>query len=141
MTLFFSRNKRFAPAKTEDTPVHNSFAHTNLNNTTHTHIRARARSSQIQASIERTILDPANHDLLAIVKGARNGAVYGTKVRFPHALVMVFLFRAGTVRQKIDLVYRATRTHARNLAKFAIVYKSTCYVLKHYGATPGKEGE
>ena len=75
------------------------------------------------------------------MKGARNGAVYGTKVRFPHALVMVFLFRAGTVRQKIDLVYRATRTHARNLAKFAIVYKSTCYVLKHYGATPGKEGE
>ena len=54
---------------------------------------------------------------------------------------MVFLFRSGTIREKIDLVYRATRTHARNLAKFATVYKSTCYILKHYGPTPGKEGE
>ncbi len=87
------------------------------------------------------ILDPAHHDLLAIVKAARNGAVYGAKVRFPHALVMVFLFRSGTLRQKVDLVYRATRTHARNLAKFAVIYKGTCYVLKRFGATPGREGE
>lgn len=87
------------------------------------------------------ILNPAYHDVLAIAKGARNGAVYGAKVRFPHALVMVFLFRAGTLRQKVDLVYRATRTHARNLAKFATIYKTTCYVLKHFGSTPGKEGE
>lgn len=94
-----------------------------------------------QTSVERVLLDPANHDLLAIVKGARNGAVYGAKVRFPHALVMVFLFRSGTIRQKVDLVLKATRTHARNLAKFATIYKTTCYLLKNYGATPGKEGE
>jgi peroxisomal membrane protein 4 len=40
----------------------------------------------------------ANDDLrplLAIVKGFRNGAVYGAKIRFPHALVMTFLFRGG----------------------------------------------
>lgn len=49
-----------------------------------------------KASIERIILDPRYHDLLSIVKGARNGAVYGAKVRFPHALVMIFLFRSGT---------------------------------------------
>lgn len=54
---------------------------------------------------------------------------------------MVFLFRSGTIRQKVDLVLKATRTHARNLAKFATIYKTTCYLLKHYGATPGKEGE
>lgn len=41
----------------------------------------------MQASVERIILDPKYHDLLAVVKGARNGAVYGAKVRFPHALV------------------------------------------------------
>lgn len=55
---------------------------------------------------------PANHDLLSVVKGARNGFVYGVKIReyaskhavsrilieyrshpgFPHALVMTFLF-------------------------------------------------
>ena len=33
------------------------------------------------------ILDPQYADVLAIVKAARNGAVYGAKVRFPHALV------------------------------------------------------
>lgn len=41
----------------------------------------------IQAVAERIILDPRYHDLLTIAKSARNGAVYGTKVRFPHALV------------------------------------------------------
>ncbi|CAJ2501155.1 Uu.00g040080.m01.CDS01 [Anthostomella pinea] len=99
-----------------------------------------AALESLKASIERIILDPAYHDLLAVAKGARNGAVYGAKVRFPHALVMVFLFRSGTLRQKLDLVFHATRTHARNLAKFATIYKLTCYVLKRYGATPGKEG-
>lgn len=43
-------------------------------------------------------------------------------------------------REKIWLVFRATRTHARNLAKFATIYKLSCYLLKHYGPTPGKEG-
>jgi len=42
-------------------------------------------------SIERIILDPRYHDALTLVKGMRNGLVYGTKVRFPHALVYVSL--------------------------------------------------
>lgn len=100
-----------------------------------------AALASLQAAAERLILDPKYHDLLAIVKGARNGAVYGAKVRFPHALVMVFLFRSGTIQQKIDLIYKATRQHATNLAKFATIYKSTCYLLKHFGPTPGKEGK
>lgn len=41
----------------------------------------------MQAAAERIVLDPKYHDILAVVKAARNGAVYGTKVRFPHALV------------------------------------------------------
>ncbi|KAH8164813.1 hypothetical protein CIB48_g3434 [Xylaria polymorpha] len=94
----------------------------------------------LKVAVERVILDPAHHDLLAVLKGARNGAVYGAKVRFPHALVMVFLFRSGTFREKVDLVFRATRTHARNLAKFATIYKFMCYALKRFGPTPGKEG-
>ncbi|KAL1879132.1 hypothetical protein VTK73DRAFT_7251 [Phialemonium thermophilum] len=94
----------------------------------------------LKVAVERIILNPQYHDILAVVKGARNGAVYGTKVRFPHALVMIFLFRSGTFREKLWLVFRATRTHARNLAKFATIYKSTCLLLKHFGATPGKEG-
>lgn len=91
-------------------------------------------------AIEDVILDPKYAGLLAILKGARNGAVYGTKIRFPHALVMIFLFRSGTLREKLSLVFKATRSHAQNLAKFAVVYKSMMLVLKNFGATPGKEG-
>jgi len=41
------------------------------------------------------IADPRYHDYLAILKGARNGFVYGMKVRFPHALIMAILFGRG----------------------------------------------
>lgn len=53
---------------------------------------------------------------------------------------MIFLFRSGTVREKLALIFRATRTHAQNLAKYASVYKLTMLFLKHFGGTPGKEG-
>lgn len=39
--------------------------------------------------------NPAFHEYLAVVKGARNGAVYGAKIRFPHAVVMAILFGRG----------------------------------------------
>lgn len=45
--------------------------------------------------INDIIANPAFHDYLAILKGARNGFVYGVKVRFPHALVMSILFGRG----------------------------------------------
>ncbi|QUC18762.1 uncharacterized protein UV8b_03003 [Ustilaginoidea virens] len=94
----------------------------------------------LQRALEQVVLDPRYHDLLSLLKTARNGAVYGTKVRFPHALVMIFLFRSGTVRQKIALVLRATKKHASNLARFATIYKLTTLALKHYGPNQGKEG-
>ena len=42
-----------------------------------------------QASLDKIVLEPQLTDLLAIVKGARNGFTYGAKIRFPHALVYV----------------------------------------------------
>jgi hypothetical protein len=53
---------------------------------------------------------------------------------------MIFLFRSGTVQDKLKLIFRATRTHAQNLAKYATVYKLTMLALKHMGSEPGKEG-
>ena len=50
-------------------------------------VRTISDPSPPQVAAERIVLDPKYHDLLAVVKAARNGAVYGTKVRFPHALV------------------------------------------------------
>lgn len=46
-------------------------------------------------SIQHIISDPAYHDYLGILKGARNGFVYGVKIRFPHALIMAILFGRG----------------------------------------------
>ncbi|KAJ4271981.1 hypothetical protein NW762_000690 [Fusarium torreyae] len=104
----------------------------------------------IKNALEEIVKDPRYHDLLSLIKTARNGIIYGTKVRFPHALVdllanivlnrMVFLFRSGTFRQKVGLVLRATRHHASNLARFALIYKLTMLALKYFGSTPGKEG-
>ncbi|KAK0392558.1 hypothetical protein NLU13_2053 [Sarocladium strictum] len=94
----------------------------------------------LKVALDQVVQNPANHDLLSLVKTMRNGAVYGTKVRFPHALVMIVLFRSGTFRQKVELVLRATRHHASNLARFAMIYKLSTLALKHYGPTPGKEG-
>ncbi|KAG9244193.1 peroxisomal membrane protein-like protein [Calycina marina] len=94
----------------------------------------------IQRALENVILDPKNADWLAVLKAARNGAVYGAKVRFPHALVMILLFRSGTVREKISLILHATKTHATNLAKYATIYKLMMLLLKNIGDEPGKEG-
>jgi len=47
----------------------------------------------IKQAATQFILTPEYHDLLSIVKGFRNGLVYGAKIRFPHALVMTLLFR------------------------------------------------
>ena len=50
---------------------------------------------------------------------------------------MIFLFRSGTLRSKCWLVYKATRQHARNLALFALIYKSGMLLLRK--ANGGKE--
>ncbi|KAJ5240894.1 uncharacterized protein N7469_002485 [Penicillium citrinum] len=91
--------------------------------------------------LDELVLKPEFQPLLSLFKGARNGIVYGSKVRFPHALVMILLFRSGTFRQKIKLVLNATRLHARNLATFAVIYKLSMIVLRNINpADVGKEG-
>ncbi|KAL8970789.1 MAG: hypothetical protein Q9197_003624 [Variospora fuerteventurae] len=83
-----------------------------------------------QESLDRIALDPQLADLFSILKGARNGFTYGAKIRFPHALVMVFLFRSGPLQEKLRIILKATFQHARNLATFATVYKSVLLLLR-----------
>ncbi|PHH60219.1 hypothetical protein CDD82_2329 [Ophiocordyceps australis] len=99
----------------------------------------RLSLDSLQAALDRIVVDARYHDVLSLLKTARNGAIYGTKVRFPHALVMIFLFRSGSFGQKMSLVFRATRKHASNLARFATIYKLVMLALKHFGPTPGKQ--
>lgn len=52
-------------------------------------------SSSTLSAIESFIKDPKYAEYLALVKGARNGLVYGARIRFPHAVVMAILFGKG----------------------------------------------
>ncbi|GAA89305.1 peroxisomal membrane protein (PmpP24) [Aspergillus luchuensis IFO 4308] len=95
----------------------------------------------LMSRLDSLVTNPDLAPLLALVKGVRNGAVYGAKVRFPHALVMIFLFRSGTIREKVKLVLKATRQHARNLATFALIWKGVMLALRNINPTTGgKEG-
>ena len=103
--------------------------------------------SDLEATLTEIALNPAYHDILTVLKvrnstfstgsrfwcltayltrsqGARNGLVYGAKIRFPHALVMTILFGRGTVQERLMFVYRATKQHATNLLKFVTIYKT-----------------
>lgn len=99
-----------------------------------------SRVGILKRVLEGIILDPKNAEILAILKAARNGAVYGAKVRFPHALVITFLFRSGTNREKLTEIFKAVRAHASNLASYAIIYKIAMLCLKYMVLESGKEG-
>ncbi|KAG8816745.1 hypothetical protein FRC17_000204 [Serendipita sp. 399] len=79
--------------------------------------------TQLEA-LNAFVNNPKYADYLAILKGARNGFVYGVKIRFPHALVMAILFGRGDWATRVRAILRATRTHAVNLASFVALYKS-----------------
>ncbi|XP_799176.1 peroxisomal membrane protein 4 [Strongylocentrotus purpuratus] len=70
------------------------------------------------------------HDVLSILKGLRNGAVYGVKIRAPHALVMTFLFGSGSLRNKLRVIFKATYTHSKNLASFVFLYKTILVIMR-----------
>ena len=52
-----------------------------------------------QDSVNRLVCNPDYAEFLAILKAARNGAVYGAKIRAPHALVYVLSQGTGVVLQ------------------------------------------
>lgn len=82
------------------------------------------------AAAAALLLRPELHGVLSVLKAARNGAVYGAKIRFPHALVMSVLFGRGSAQDRARFVYRATRQHATNLLKFAALYKAVTIFLR-----------
>ncbi|KAJ3068432.1 peroxisomal membrane protein 4 [Rhizoclosmatium globosum] len=74
--------------------------------------------------MDSILTNPKYHDIFSILKGFRNGAVYGARIRFPHALVMQVLFGTGTIEQKFKRITEATIQHSRNLAFFVTIYKT-----------------
>ncbi|KAF8514514.1 Tim17/Tim22/Tim23/Pmp24 family-domain-containing protein [Gautieria morchelliformis] len=89
------------------------------------------------STIRHIVTDPRFHDYLAIVKGARNGLVYGVKIRFPHALLMSILFGRGDWKSRARQIFLATKQHALNLAGFVSIYKTLLLLQKRLNG--GKE--
>nr|XP_039251182.1 peroxisomal membrane protein 4-like [Styela clava] len=77
---------------------------------------------------------PGNHEMLALLKGIRNGIVYGAKIRFPHALVMTLLWRRGSIQNLARIILRATYQHAKNLGQFVFLYKLINTILRRMGS-------
>ncbi|KAJ3257188.1 Peroxisomal membrane protein 4 [Boothiomyces macroporosus] len=80
--------------------------------------------------IEEIIKAGNYNDILAIIKGFRNGAVYGAKIRFPHALVMTFLFRRSDPKTMAKQILQLTYQHSKNLAFFVTIYKSLLLIQR-----------
>ena len=70
--------------------------------------------------------------------GLRNGIYYGAKIRFFHALVMTFLFREGSIKEKIKVILQLTKEHAKNLGIFVFCYKSLVCVLNNLRGSHSK---
>lgn len=66
--------------------------------------------------------------------------MYGAKIRFPHALVMTFLFGRGTPREKLTFILRATKQHALNLGTFTPLYKFLTIALRRLFEAAGGKG-
>jgi len=81
-------------------------------------------------ALNSIITNPRYSEYLAILKGARNGLVYGVKIRFPHALLMSVLFGRGSWTDRAKVIMRTTRQHATSLASFVAIYKSLLLLQK-----------
>ena len=79
---------------------------------------------------------PHSSCALAVLRSFRQGVVYGAKIRFPHALVMTFLFRHGSLADKAGDIVNATYTHARTLGLYAAAYKLITCILRHITRQP-----
>mmetsp|Transcript_19309 Transcript_19309/g.31620 ORF Transcript_19309/g.31620 Transcript_19309/m.31620 type:complete len:193 (+) Transcript_19309:133-711(+) len=78
----------------------------------------------------RTPFCPHESCLLSVCKAARQGIVYGVRIRFPHALVMSTM-RSGTIADKARTVCMLTINHAKGLSLFAVIYKGVTCLLRH----------
>jgi peroxisomal membrane protein 4 len=70
------------------------------------------------------------NEILKIIKGARNGFYYGTKVRFMHAIVMALLFSTSNLKKEIRRILKLALIHGSKLALYIFLYKSTLLLLR-----------
>lgn len=69
--------------------------------------------------------------LFTLLKAFRQGLVYGTKVRAPHALVLNLVWGSGSLTAIPGKVFQVTKTHALGLALSSVIYTLVTQLLKH----------
>lgn len=75
-------------------------------------------------------------EILPLFKGLRNGLEYGTRVRFVHSLVMIFLFKTFNSKTVKSIFINAWE-HGKKLGTFVFFYKLCCLALsKVFGSQP-----
>ena len=70
-----------------------------------------------------------NNCVVAIIRGARNGFYYGSRLRFAHAFVMGVLFGKGTMSSRFIWALKMALRHGKILALFAFTYKTVQCIL------------
>jgi len=68
--------------------------------------------------------NPSYHASLSLIKGLRQGIVYGAKIRFAHSLVQAFLFHNEPWSDRIHFIIRMSYIHGKNLGLFVFFYKT-----------------
>eukprot|EP01138_Halocafeteria_seosinensis_P008076 gb/GECG01008252.1/.p1 GENE.gb/GECG01008252.1/~~gb/GECG01008252.1/.p1 ORF type:complete len:447 (+),score=40.90 gb/GECG01008252.1/:1-1341(+) len=79
--------------------------------------------------------------LLSLIKGLRNGLLYGTKIRLPHALVMTVLFKQGQLSKKLQSILQVTFEHASKLGLYVVIYKLCLKALALLQNMDGRQTE
>ena len=69
-------------------------------------------------------------ELLRILRGARNGFVYASQVRFMHSLVMLLLFGKGNLRSELLKALRNAIFHGKKIALFVALFKTLVLALE-----------
>eukprot|EP01083_Nonionella_stella_P044387 119517_1 len=91
-------------------------------------------NTDILASLKTPTL---KDDILSILRGFRNGAVYGVRIRLPHAFVMTLLFAHNrSYEDMLRIIFKKTKEHSLHLGKFVCLYKLLIVVIRRLLSYP-----
>eukprot|EP00484_Ammonia_sp_Unknown_P025201 CAMPEP_0197051562 /NCGR_PEP_ID=MMETSP1384-20130603/26199_1 /TAXON_ID=29189 /ORGANISM="Ammonia sp." /LENGTH=252 /DNA_ID=CAMNT_0042484147 /DNA_START=35 /DNA_END=793 /DNA_ORIENTATION=+ len=70
-------------------------------------------------------------DAWSILRGFRNGLMYGVKIRLPHAFVMTLLFSHNrSITNMSSVIIKKTQEHSVHLGKYVMLYKLLIVLIR-----------
>ena len=70
-------------------------------------------------------------DILSIIRGFRNGFIYGIKIRLPHAFVMTLIFASDrSIESMSKTIFKKTREHSVHLGQYVCLYKLLIVLIR-----------